>query len=101
MAGRGMQHMVVGQDAREHHRAGHGDRHAEDRARPKGKAPELEQENAGQCRERDLHCGPAQSDAAYGQQVLEMEMQAHAEHEQDDADLGQLRGQPRIGHEAR
>ena len=30
-----------------------------------------------------------------------MEMQAYAEHEQDDADLGQLRGQPRIGHEAR
>ena len=101
MAGRGMPHMVVSQNAGEHHRAGHGDRHAEDRARPEGKSPELEQEHAGQCRERDLHCGPAQSDAAYGQQVLEMEMQAHAEHEQDDADLGQLRGQPRIGHEAR
>ena len=101
MAGRGVQHMVVGQDAGEHHGARHGDRHAEDRARPEREAPELEQEHAGQGRERDLHGGPAQGDAAHGQQVLEVKVQAHAEHEQDDADLGQLRGQPRIGHEAR
>ena len=35
------------------------------------------------------------------QQVLQREMQADAEHQQDDADLGQLGGQCRIGDEAR
>ena len=40
-------------------------------------------------------------DTADGQEFLEMEVQAHAEHEQDDADLGQLLGQFSVGDEAR
>ena len=40
-------------------------------------------------------------DAADGEQLLEMELQADAEHQQDDADLGQLLGEVRVGDEAR
>ena len=40
-------------------------------------------------------------DAPDGQQIRQREVQPDAEHEQDHADLGQLRGEVRIGHESR
>ena len=40
-------------------------------------------------------------DPPHGQQLLEVELQADAEHQQDDADLGELLGQRRVGDEAR
>ena len=40
-------------------------------------------------------------DAAHRHQVGQREVQAHAEHQQHDADLGQLRGQVHVGDEAR
>ena len=36
---------------------------------------------------------PGNGDAPDGEQLLDVELQADAEHEQDDADLGELRGQ--------
>ena len=35
------------------------------------------------------------------QQLVQREMQADAEHQQDDADLGELGGEPRIGDKTR
>jgi hypothetical protein len=48
----------------------------------------------------DLHHRTRHGDPPYGQQVIEGEMDADAEHEQDDADLGELLSQRRVGHEA-
>ena len=38
-------------------------------------------------------------DAANGQQLLEVELQADAEHQQDDADFGELFGDRRVDDE--
>ena len=46
------------------------------------------------------HCA-GQRDGAHAQQCGNREMQADAEHQQDDADLGQLRGEIGIGDESR
>ena len=43
-----------------------------------------------QRRDEALPDRPGDGDAADGQQLLEVELQAHAEHQQDDADLGEL-----------
>ena len=40
-------------------------------------------------------------DAPHRQQFLQMELQADAEHQQDDADLGELLGEMSVGDEAR
>ena len=42
---------------------------------------------------------PGNRDAAHGEQFLDVELQADAEHQQDDADLGQLLGEMLVGHE--
>ena len=52
-------------------------------------------------RDGDLHDGAGHGDGAHRQQVLQREMQADAEHQQDDADLGELVGQALVGDEAR
>ena len=43
---------------------------------------------------------PGNRDAPHRQQFLEVELQPDAEHQQDDADLGELLGQRRVGDEA-
>ena len=40
-------------------------------------------------------------DPPHGEQLLEVEVQADAEHQQDDADLGELLRQRAVGDEAR
>jgi hypothetical protein len=45
--------------------------------------------------------GSGNGDATYGEQLLEMELQADAEHQEDDADFGELLGQVGIGGEDR
>ena len=62
---------------------GHADRGPEQR---RGQAP------AQRARHRD---------PAHGQQFLQMELQANAEHQQDDPDLGELAGDLPVGDEAR
>lgn len=42
---------------------------------------------------------PGQDDTLDGQQVFKMEVEAHAEHEQDDADFRALGSRVRIGDE--
>ena len=44
-------------------------------------------------RHRALGNRAGDGDAAHGQQLLEVELQADAEHQQDHADLGELLGQ--------
>ena len=44
---------------------------------------------------------PRDGDPPHGEQLLEVEVQADAEHQQDDADLGELLGQVLVGDEAR
>ncbi len=43
--------------------------------------------------------GAGYRDAAYGEQFIDVKLKADAEHEQDDADVGKLLGQARVGHE--
>ena len=48
----------------------------------------------------DLGCRAGQDDTLDGQQVFKVEVEAHAEHEQDDADFRALGSRVRIGDEA-
>ncbi len=49
----------------------------------------------------DLHDGAGDRDAPHRQKLGKGEMQAHAEHQQHHADLGQLLGQMGVGDEPR
>ena len=51
-------------------------------------------------RHQALDDRPGHGDPADGEQFLEVEVQPDAEHQQDDADLGQLLGQVPVGDEA-
>ena len=52
-------------------------------------------------RDRDLHDRARDRDRLHLQQIVEREMQADAEHQQDDADFGELVGDLLVGHIAR
>jgi hypothetical protein len=49
----------------------------------------------------DLHQRAGHGDVLHRQQVAQREVQADAEHQQDHADLGQLRRERLVGDEAR
>ncbi len=100
VAGRGVQIVVIGQDAREYDRARHGKGEPKDDAgRPV--PAERASDDRTETRGRDtLNNGPRDSDSSYGEKFIEVKLQANAEHEQDDADLGELFRNVRIGHEA-
>ena len=57
-------------------------------------------QGAEQRRDEALTQGAGHGDFADGQQLLEVELQADAEHQQDDADLGELVGEVLVGDEA-
>ena len=101
MPGTGVEEAVVAHDAGEHHGAGHGDGHAEDQTGREAAAQQAENGGPGQRGGGDLDERAADGDMPHGQQILEMEMQADAEHEQDDADLRALGSGGGIRHEAR
>ena len=93
--------VVVREDPHQHHGAGDAKREPEhDRARP------FPAERPGQQRSQPgRHAagreGAGQGDPADSQQLVHVKLQAHTEHQQDHADLGQLFGYPRIGDKAR
>ena len=95
-----MQVAVVREDPHEHDRARHGDCQAEDDAG--GPVPPVR--DADQCaeqgRDKTLTKGTGESHPPYGEQFLEMELQADAEHEKNDPDLGELVRQVFVGDEA-
>ena len=58
-------------------------------------------DGAQQRRDHALRDGAGNGDPPDRQQFLEMELQPDAEHQQDDAELGELIGQPDVGDESR
>ncbi len=96
-----VQVVVVGEDAHQDDRARDRQRHAEDQ--PGRPVPSRGTGDHGAERRGDpaLHDRSGDGDAADGNQFFDMELKADAEHQQDDADFGQLLGQRRVGHEAR
>ena len=81
--------------------AGAGQRQAEDQPGAKAPAPAPGDAHAEQRRQTHLDDSAGQRDALDGEQVVEREMQADAEHQQHHADFGELRGGVDIGNEAR
>ncbi len=96
-----LDHVTVLQRLDQHHRGGHREREAEHEAAadvPAQQHCEAEAEAGGA---GDLHQRAGNGDGADREQVLEREMEAHAEHQQDHADLGELLGETFVGDEAR
>ncbi|MFT3684634.1 MAG: hypothetical protein QM783_06830 [Phycisphaerales bacterium] len=90
----GREHPTVHQYTQQHDRAGDGHRHAEHEGGLEREAEsEMEDRDRDARREQALPYGARYRDPLHRQQVLHVEVQAHAEHQQDDADLGKLMGQ--------
>ncbi len=98
---RRLEDVMVLQGAHQHDRAGDRERQAEDEARQMRPAQHPGEARAHQRGDGDLADRARHGDAGDRQQVLQREMQADAEHQQDDADLGQLGSKRGIGLEAR
>ena len=99
VSGRRMQVAVVRQDANEHHRAGHGQGHAEDDAR--GPAPS-ERRRDHRAQERGhgtLRNRTRYRHATNGEEFLDVKLQTDAEHQEDDANLRKLFRDVRVRHE--
>ena len=60
----------------------------------------MRQADADHGRDDDLSQRTGQGNAAHGEKILEREVQADAEHQQDDADLGQLPGKRAVSDDA-
>ena len=89
------------QSAQQHHGAGHRQRQAEhqpgaDRPAQPRREPHAEQGGAG-----DLDDGAGDGDLLDREQILEREVQADAEHQENDADLGELAGEILVGDDSR
>ena len=96
----GVEDAALLQRAQQHHGAGDRQREAEGDAGAERPAEPIAKPDAEHRRDGDLHDGAGHRDQAHRPQVFQREMQADAEHQQDDADLGQLAGQRLIGDEA-
>ena len=68
---------------------------------PAAQAPAgaVDHERAERGGDQALHDRAGDRDAPDGEQILDVELQADAEHQQDDADLGELLGERAIGDE--
>jgi hypothetical protein len=100
VSGRCMELAVVREDADQDDSAGDGERDPEDdRARP---LPAKQAGDAGAQHRSDgaLRDRAWDRDSAHGEQLLEMELQADPEHQQDDADFGELFGEMCVRREA-
>ena len=97
---RGIQQAPFLQRAQQHHGAGHRQRQAEHQpcaGRPAQQQSPAPSPGRG---DGDLRDRARDGDGLHRHQVLQREMQADAEHQQDHADLGQLRRQGLVGDEA-
>ena len=97
--GRRVQLAVVREHADEDHGARDRQRHAEDDAGAQAPAGALDDERPDRGRDQALDDRAGDRDALHREQVLEVELQADAEHQQDHADLGELLGDVAIGDE--
>ena len=66
--------------------------------RPAQEQPDERAQDGGH---EDLAHRTGDGDGSHGREVAEREVDAHAEHEQHDPDLGELEGQVRVCHEPR
>ena len=87
--------------AQKNHGARHRQRQAEHEAGADRPAEPMAKRHAEQRGAGDLHDGAGHGDRPHREQLLEREMQADAEHQQDDADLGELACERLVGDEAR
>ena len=101
VACRGVQIVVIGEHAHQDDGAGDGQGHAEHETGGPVPSEAACQQRAEHRGDGALADGAGHGDLAHGQQLLDMELQADAEHQEDHADLGELLGQARIGHESR
>ena len=85
------------QRAQQHQGARDPKRHAEDEAGAPAPAERQREAEAERRRDRHLPDGAGDRDRADREQILEREMQADAEHQQDHADLGELRRKRLVG----
>ena len=97
----GVEQPALLQRAQQHDGARDRQREAEDEAGAERPAQPPAERHAERRRDGDLRRGAGDGDGADRKQVLEREMQADAEHQQDDADFGELVGNALIGDEAR
>ena len=97
--GRRVKVAMIGEHADEHDRAGDGERHAEDDSRRPAPAEPARDERAEHGRDRALRDGAGYRDASNREQFLDVKLQADAEHQQDDADFGELFGDFSVGDE--
>ena len=67
-----------------------------DAGRPRP-AERLSGQHTQQCRNNDLAERSRDRDGSNGKQILYVEMQSHAEHQQNDADFSELVGQRAVG----
>ena len=101
MAALGLHQPPLLQRAGQHDGAGHRQRDAEHQRGAAGPARQPGQPEPEQARRGDLQQRPRDHDGPDRQQILDREMQAHPEHQQDDADLGELQRQVLVGDKAR
>ena len=89
------------QRTEQNHGARHGQRQAEDEACADRPAEPMAKRHPKQRGAGDLRDGAGNGDRPHRKELLEREMQADAEHQQDDADLRELARERLVGDEAR
>ncbi len=100
VSGRRMKLAMIGKHADKHDRARDRQRHAEDDARGPAPSEPARDDGAEQGGHGALRDRARNGDAPHRQQLFDMKLQADAEHEEDDADFGQLLGDVAVGHKA-
>jgi hypothetical protein len=100
VAALGLDQAALLHGAQQHHGGGHRQRQAEHQARAHVPAQPPAQRHAQQGGDSDLAHRAGHGDGLHRDQVAQREMQADAEHQKNDADIGQLLHQPDIGDEA-
>ncbi len=97
----GLDHPALLQRSQQHHGAGDRQRQAKNQACADRPAEHPGERGAERRSEADLHDCARNRDGANRQQVLQREMQADAEHQQDDAHLGKFERQVLVCDESR
>ena len=101
LAFRGLQRVALLERAQQHHRARHRQRQSEHEARAETPAEQVRHAGADGRGGDDLRDRAGQRDVAHRHQVLDREVQADAEHQQDHADFRELVREARVADESR
>ena len=97
----GLHQVAVLERARENNGAGDRERQAVDDPAADGESEHPAHQRAEAPDDNHLRQSAGDRDVAHGEQVGERKMEPDAEHQEDDADIGELRRQPLIGDECR